>query len=112
MIELQSDHLQAFLEDAFGPDARLLGISEIGAPGTQGVKQFGFGKPVLVSYEVAGEPQEAVLSTMRGDKYGHQFYWDRAAILMFQYETSGGLEKHARPLALGYVDTRDAPPSP
>ncbi len=108
MIELKTDRLQAFLEDTFGPEARLLGVSEIGKSGDQGVKKFGFGKPVLVSYEIAGEPQEAVLSTMRGDKYGHQFYWDRAAILMFQYETSRGLEKHARSLALGYIDERDA----
>ncbi|QJT10664.1 aminoglycoside phosphotransferase family protein [Oceanidesulfovibrio marinus] len=108
MIELKTNQLQAFLQESFGPKARLLGISEIGKPGEQGVKQFGYGKPVLVSYEIDGEPQEAVLSTMRGDKYGHQFYWDRAAILMFQHETGGGLEKHARSLALGYIDQDDA----
>jgi hypothetical protein len=45
---------------------------------------------------------------MKGDKYGHQFYWDRAAILMFQYETSARMERHVRPLGLGYVDGSDA----
>jgi len=41
---------------------------------------------------------------MRGDKYGHQYYWDRAAILMFQFETSALLPRHVRPMGLGYVD--------
>ena len=47
-----------------------------------------------------------MLSAMRGDRYGHQFYWDRAAILMFQYDAGGRLEKHAQPLGLGYIDGR------
>jgi hypothetical protein len=100
--------LRAYLHEQFGPDAELLEAYEIGAPGTQGMKDFGYGKPVFIKFKQDGEVREAVLSTMRGDKYGHQFYWDRAAILMFQYETSGRMEKHVRPLALGYVDRNDA----
>ncbi len=107
MVELKRDAVEHFLQEAFGPEARLLGMGDIGAPDQQGVKQFGFGKPVLISYEVGGDPQHAVLSTMRGDKYGHQFYWDRAAVLMFQHETSGRLPKHAKPMALGYVNADD-----
>jgi len=100
--------LQAYLQEQFGPGVKLLEAREMGAPGTQGMKDFGYGKPVYVKFEQNGEAKEAVLSTMRGDKYGHQFYWDRAAILMFQYETGARMERHVRPLALGYVDHLDA----
>jgi len=100
--------LQAYLREQFGPGITLLEARAMGAPGTQGMKDFGYGKPVYLKFEQNGETKEAVLSTMRGDKYGHQFYWDRAAILMFQYETGGRMERHVRPLALGYVDHRDA----
>ncbi len=104
MIELSARHLQEYLEQAFGPDARLKDFGEIGTLDKQGIKKFGYGKPVLLSFEVGGALHEGVLSIMKGDKYGHQFYWDRAAILMFQYETSARLERHVRPLGLGYVD--------
>ncbi|GAB6057222.1 phosphotransferase family protein [Desulfonatronum parangueonense] len=103
-LRMDMSKLEAYLRDQFGSGVRLLDAREIGAQGTQGMKDFGYGKPVFIRFEQDGETREAVLSTMRGDKYGHQFYWDRAAILMFQHETSARMEKHVRPLALGYVN--------
>ena len=106
-IELQQDQVERYLQEAFGQGARLTGIGSIGSLDEQGMKGFGYGKPVRILFEVDGERREAVLSSMRGDKYGHQFYWDRAAILMFQYETSAKLKHHVRPVGLGYVDEED-----
>jgi len=108
MIELGTESIEAYLRRAFGEDARLLAAGDIGNLDEQGMKGFGYGKPLLLVYEVGGERREAVLSIMKGDKYGHQFYWDRAAILMFQYETSARMEAHVRPIGLGYVDGEDA----
>lgn len=107
-LHMELANLQKYLRQQFGPGVELLEAREIGAPGTQGMKDFGYGKPVFIKYEQDGKTREAVLSTMRGDKYGHQFYWDRAAILMFQYATSSKMERHVRPLALGYVDRKGA----
>ncbi|WP_419788038.1 phosphotransferase family protein [Pseudodesulfovibrio sp.] len=107
MIELRTENIEAYLKKAFGNDTRLIGAGDIGNLDEQGMKGFGYGKPLLVVYEVGGERREAVLSIMKGDKYGHQFYWDRAAILMFQYETSARMEKHVRPIGFGYVDNQD-----
>lgn len=107
MTDLTPDRLETYLRKAFGQDARLLWVGRIGRPEEQGMKALGYGKPLLVRFSVQGVEREAVLSTMRGDKYGHQFYWDRAAILLFQYETSARLERHVRPLGLGYVNARD-----
>ena len=107
MIDLTPESVQAYLRAAYGEDARLLDLGSIGTLDKQGIKRFGYGKPLLVHFEVGGQRREGVLSIMRGDKYGHQFYWDRAAILMFQYETSARLPRHVRPLGLGYVDEAD-----
>ncbi len=104
MIELKWDSIEAYLRSAFGEDARLLAAGDIGTLDTQGMKRFGYGKPLLVRFQAGGRVREAVISIMRGDKYGHQFYWDRAAILMFQYETSERLERHVKPLGIGYID--------
>jgi len=108
MIELKIESIEAYLKRAFGDDARLVGAGDIGNLDEQGMKGFGYGKPLLLRFEVDGEIREAVLSVMKGDKYGHQFYWDRGAILMFQYETSARMERHVHPLGLGYVDGSDS----
>ncbi|WP_147821303.1 phosphotransferase family protein [Salidesulfovibrio onnuriiensis] len=103
MINLTKQGLDSYLKRVYGPTAELLAAGDIGNLDEQGMKSFGYGKPLLVRFLVDGVEQEAVISTMKGDKYGHQFYWDRAAILMFQFETSDRMEKHVLPLGLGYV---------
>ncbi len=104
MIDLSPESVAEYLRQAYGPTARLVDLGAIGTLDKQGIKRFGYGKPLLVRFKVDGQPREGVLSVMRGDKYGHQFYWDRAAILMFQFETSARLPRHVRPMGLGYVD--------
>ena len=108
MIELKVRAIESYLRSVYGDDARLLGAGDIGSLDAQGMKGFGYGKPLLVRFETGGEVREAVFSIMKGDRYGHQFYWDRASILMSQYETSARMERHARPLGLGYVNGSDA----
>ncbi|NDV20185.1 phosphotransferase [Pseudodesulfovibrio sp. JC047] len=108
MIELDTKSIALYLKRVFGDDARLVGAGDIGNLDEQGMKGFGYGKPLLLRFEVGGERREAVLSIMKGDKYGHQFYWDRGACLMFQYETSARMERHVLPLGLGYVDGSDS----
>jgi hypothetical protein len=104
---LDTEHLQTYLREQFGADAELTGVGKIGSIDLQGMKGLGYGKPLLISYEQGGQERSAVLSVMRGDSYGHQFYWDRAAVLMFQHATSDRMEKHCRALALGYIDEHD-----
>lgn len=106
-LRASSEKIQAYLTQLYGDTARISWLGEIGSNGVQGMKEFGYGKPLRVEFSVGGKLQSAVLSIMRGDKYGHQFYWDRAAILMFQHETAGRLPRHAKPLGLGYFDVRD-----
>jgi len=106
-LAIRQRSVERYLKSRFGEETRLLGLSEIGVAGTQGMKEFGYGKPLVIRFEVAGVVREAVLSIMRGDKYGHQFWWDRAAILMFQYATGGRLERHVAPLGLGYFNEYD-----
>ncbi|MFK4764458.1 phosphotransferase family protein [Desulfobaculum sp. SPO524] len=105
MIELTLEAVERYLRDTFGSGVKLTGVGEIGSLDEQGMKDFGYGKPLLVSWEENGETRQAVLSMMRGDRYGHQGYWDRARVLLFQHAAGPKMERHVRPLGLGYVDT-------
>lgn len=103
MLELSFEVLAKYVRDAFD-GAELLDAGDIGSLDEQGMKGFGYGKPVRLRFKRNGQVEEAVLSVMKGDKYGHQYYWDRAHVLLFQYETSARLERHVRPLGVGYVN--------
>jgi len=104
MIEIGLEDLERYLKETLGASVELKGVGEIGVWDEQAMKEFGYGKSLKVTYEKDGREEHAVFSTMRGDRYGHQFYWDRAAILMFEYDTSDRMEKHVRPRGLGYID--------
>ena len=106
MLNLTDAEIQSFLETLFNEPVILLHAGPLGAAEGQGMKGFGYGKPLLLKYERAGTVEQSVLSVMRGDEYGHQFYWDRAAVLMFQYEAGRTMERHAKPRGVGYVDSR------
>jgi len=104
MIEMNLDNLEQYLQESLSGSVKLKGVGEIGALDEQAMKEFGYGKALKVTYERDGREEHVVFSTMRGDRYGHQFYWDRAAILMFEHDTGGRMEKHVRPQGLGYID--------
>lgn len=106
MIELTRENIERYLREALGDDVRLTAMGDIGSLDEQGIKDFGYGKPILIRWERGGKTGEAVVSVMRGDRYGHQDYWDRARIVMFQYETGARMERHVRPLGMGYVGPR------
>jgi len=104
MEEINLENLERYLQENFGSSVRLKRVGEIGALSEQAIKEFGYGKSMKVTYEKDGIEQQVVFSIMRGDQYGHQFYWDRAAILMFEYDTGARMEKHIKPQGLGYID--------
>lgn len=104
MIDFSHENIERFLRQVFGDTVRLERVGRIGSLDEQGMKDFGYGKPLLVTFERGGRTEQAVISTMKGDTYGHQNWWDRARILMCQYDTGSRMERHVRPLALGYVD--------
>ncbi len=106
MSAIRRENLRRFLQRSQRGSIALRGVRELGSAEGQGMKEFGYGEPLEIIYEEDGLERRAVLSFVRPERYGHQFYWDRAAIVLFQYEASARMEKHAKPLALGYVDQR------
>ncbi len=104
ILELTRENLERYLGELAGRPVNLVKTGQIGEPTEQAMKEFGYGKALEVIYELDGREERAVLSVMRGDRYGHQFYWDRAAILLFEHYAGSRMEKHVRPLGVGYVD--------
>ncbi|MCK9240326.1 phosphotransferase [Desulfocurvus sp.] len=104
MVELRRESVERYLCEALGGAVRVTALGAVGSLDEQGIKDFGYGRPLRVRWERDGEAGEAVISVMRGDRYGHQDYWDRARVAIFQFESGARMERHVRPLGLGYVD--------
>jgi hypothetical protein len=111
-----TEKIRAYLEHTLGTPVRLIGVKELGlesgssAEGKeqQDVKGFGYGKPYFVTFERGdtGEVQEVVISTMKGDSFGHDHFSDRAGVLLWQHHAFNTLPKHVRSLDVGYI-TKD-----
>ncbi|KAF5417099.1 MAG: hypothetical protein C5S38_02160 [Candidatus Methanophagaceae archaeon] len=67
------------------------------------IKGFGYGKPYLVVFETQeGDQKEVVISSMRGDGFGHDYMADRAQIMLWQHQAFNTLPKHVKSLDVGY----------
>jgi len=64
-------------------------------------KKAGYGTPVLLEYEIAGETRRAVLHTMSPSHFGHEHMSDRAQILLWQRDAFNRLPRHIRALDVG-----------
>lgn len=95
--------VRAYLRERYGPSARLLAVEEIGKRGKGEIKKFGYGKPLLLRFKARGREFEAVINTVKPSRFGHEFFYDRAAILLFQHRAFNSLPGHARALDAGFA---------
>jgi len=100
-IPVKIDTIKKYLEERFDGKVEILGVKKLGTF-TDTIKKLGYGDTFLVKFRKEGRDRSVIFSTMRKDKYGHQYIWDRANVLMFQYDAGQRLPKHAHPLDIGY----------
>ncbi|MCW7076257.1 MAG: phosphotransferase [Candidatus Syntrophoarchaeum sp.] len=92
--------VESYIRELFGKDASIKSAGEIG--GTDELKGFGYGKPLKINIEVEGVEKGLVLSSMRGDSFGHEHMEDRAHVLMKQYNIFNTLPEHVKAVDIGY----------
>ncbi|MEA2075833.1 MAG: phosphotransferase [Euryarchaeota archaeon] len=108
-----NEKIKDYLETKFGTPVNLISVKELGLESDSKreeeheIKGFGYGKPYFVKFERGdGELKEVVISSMKGDGFGHDHFSDRAQILIWQHQAFNALPKHVKSLDVGYV-TRD-----
>ena len=48
------------------------------------LKGFGYGAPYSIEFSVDGEAKHVILETIRPGSFGHDYFSDRAAVLLWQ----------------------------
>lgn len=102
MPTLKKEALERYLRDRFGPKATLLTYGVIGKDSSQGAyKQYGYGTPVKLTFQIGRKVQSAVLETMRPGPFGHEHMADRAQAILWDYDSYGRLPRHVKALDVG-----------
>jgi hypothetical protein len=78
MATLKKESLERYLRGRFGPTATLLTYGVIGKESSKGAyKQYGYGSPVKLTFQVGRTVRSAVLETMSPGPFGHEHPADR-----------------------------------
>ncbi len=102
MPSLTIPSLAEYLSSLYGKPIRIRSISGHGAQEEgDDLKGFGYGSPLFIEYDVAGEPKKAVLETMAESTYGHDHFSDRAQAVLWEHSAFNHLPRHVRSLDSG-----------
>ena len=120
-MEISRSHVEAYLTRLLGNNVQVLSLESLmdsqGASATeddasqqtrrksssQPLKTYGYGQPLLVCYQVAGDERRAVLRTIKPNPFGYECRADRAADILSAYDTFNHLSRHTRALDIGVL---------
>jgi hypothetical protein len=68
---------------------------------SEDLKEFGYGKNLLIEFKVNGELRSYILSTMNKNTFGHYFFYDRAKTLLLAHACYNKLPRHVRSIDVG-----------
>jgi hypothetical protein len=101
MPDLKPSEIETYLRTIAGPSARVLNIQVLGKSGKDELKGYGYGTPVMIEYETAGNSKRAVLHTVTPGPFGHEHMSDRAQSLIWEYGSFNNLPRHVRSIDMG-----------
>ncbi|WEU39807.1 MAG: aminoglycoside phosphotransferase family protein [Candidatus Odinarchaeum yellowstonii] len=112
MVNLDPERFQRslleYLSKLYKTPVRLLYLGPINkeAASSEGLKEFGYGKTLLVEFEVKGGVKSLVLSSMTENIFGHQHFSDRAQALLLAHSCFNKLPKHVKSVDVGVFTSK------
>jgi streptomycin 6-kinase len=95
-INLKLEKLTQYLETRHDTPVQILEVRQIGGEktGDKALKQFGYGRPLLVTYQAGDETKEEVFHSIRENAFGRERQDDRVAAIWLDYNTFNHLPHH------------------
>jgi len=100
---LKVNEIKKYFQRIF-PDKRVevKEISKIsGETVKEDIKGYGYGEPLLITVTIDQQEKKFVLSTVKPGGFGHDFFYDRAKILLFAHSSYNKLPRHVRSIDVG-----------
>ncbi len=102
--QIQVEAIEAWLRDARGlVGARVTSVRPLGSL-DDGIKAYGYGAPLHITYVYDGRRSDVVLRTMTADPFGHDRRADRVAQMVLAVDTFPRMPRHIQPLESGIID--------
>lgn len=107
-MQFNETSLKAYLESRFGDAVEIDSIRQLTGKGgaAEALKQFGYGRPFLVSFKSGGANRRLVFHRIRPNAFGREREEDRVAAVWLDFRVFGRLPRHV-PAADMIVRTRD-----
>jgi hypothetical protein len=96
--------LREYLASLYNADVKICAVWRLGAEKTKilkDLKGFGYGVPYVIEFTVNGAVKRVVLETMRSEGFGHDYFSDRAQVLLWQHSAFNKLPRHVRSVDVG-----------
>jgi hypothetical protein len=94
--------LERYLASIYKTDVKVTAVRRLASnKSRKEIKEFGYGNPLLVEAQIAGQLDRLVLHTVRPDKFGHERRSDRAGNILLDYDTFNKLPQHVPCLGIG-----------
>ncbi|MBI5507442.1 MAG: phosphotransferase [Deltaproteobacteria bacterium] len=98
---IEPAQIQAYLRHAGFPDAIVKSLAPLGQKTQEGLKGFGYGRPLRVSFASGGATRDLVVRTMSPDPFGHNRRSARAETLILCFDTFNTFPGHIRATDIG-----------
>ena len=103
-IKVSKESIQSYLSSLYKTKLEICGVWRLGCEKKEDLKRlkaFGYGVPYLIEFCVNGEIKKVVLETLRFEGFGHDYFSDRAQILLWQHSAFNKLPRHVRSVDVG-----------
>ncbi len=102
MPQITMQAIGDYLTSLYGKPIHMISMTVEGRQeSSTDLKAFGYGSPLFLEYEVAGERMKTVLETMTPSSFGHDHFADRAQAILWEHSAFNNLPRHVRSLDNG-----------
>ncbi len=95
-IKIELEELKRYLEKRSCAPVQIVSIHELGggSAGTAALKQFGYGRPIFVSFRVGEQEEQVVFHRIRRNAFGRERDDDRVAAVWLDFPSFNRLPRH------------------
>lgn len=95
-MNLELDELERYLRTRYETPIHIEELQQIGSEmtGNKALKQFGYGRPLLVTYKAGNETKQEVFHRIRQNAFGREREDDRVAAIWLDFNTFNRLPRH------------------
>jgi hypothetical protein len=104
-MQIHTAEIRRYLESRLDAPVEIQEIRQLGKEeirGAEGIKQFGFGRPLMVTYQSGEQISQIVLHRINQNAFGRERESDRVAAVWLDYKTFNLLPRHVRAIDMLY----------